>query len=413
MPDPLSPGGAAGSLRRALFVLGGANAVIVATEFIVIGLLPVLARDLGTSLAEAGLLVTAFAASAALLGPPLTVAALALPIRGTLTAILILFAASNLAAVLIADYRLLLLIRIVQGAALPAFLSLGAATVLALAAPGARGRALALANIGFVIGLIVAMPAGVALAAWGLWAPSIALLAALSLAAAILVHAGLPITRPEREARSSQWRLLAEAAFLHHLLLSVAIFSATFCAYVYLAAWLESAGFGTVSIALLLAYFGVAGLIGNQLAAKYADRIPLAATLVALAAVPLAAIAAMQVTSLLPVLLLLGLWGAAHTACVALCQVRVTLAGGDRSAFAMALNISSANLGIALGALAGGALIEAWGLHSIGWGAGAIGLVAAALAHNVRMPGSGRPANGDRAPARNGARPARQRGRRG
>ncbi|MEW6645128.1 MAG: MFS transporter [Pseudomonadota bacterium] len=66
--------------------------------------------------------------------------------------------------------------------------------------------------------------------------------------------------------------------------------------------------------------------------------------------------------------LLLAVWGIAHTASVVLCQVRVTLAGRTAPAFAMALNIAAANLGIALGALAGGLIVTRWGIAAIGWG---------------------------------------------
>lgn len=51
-----------------------------------------------------------------------------------------------------------------------------------------------------------------------------------------------------------------------------------------------------------------------------------------------------------------------------LCQVRVTLAERSMPAFAMAMNISAANLGIALGALVGGWVVTRWGVNAMGWG---------------------------------------------
>jgi predicted MFS family arabinose efflux permease len=62
----------------------------------------------------------------------------------------------------------------------------------------------------------------------------------------------------------------------------------------------------------------------------------------------------------------LAAWGIAHTALVALSSIRVTLAGKDAAAFAMTLNISAANLGIAVGAVAGGWVIDGQGLGCIG-----------------------------------------------
>jgi DHA1 family inner membrane transport protein len=112
-----------------------------------------------------------------------------------------------------------------------------------------------------------------------------------------------------------------------------------------------------------------------------ADRAPLIVIMLTLNLLSLSAAGSSMVADS-PVLLvlLLGLWGAAHTACVALCQVRVTLAGGAAPSFAMAMNISSANLGIAIGAVAGGFIVERWGVNAIGWGAAALTLITCVIA---------------------------------
>ena len=75
----------------------------------------------------------------------------------------------------------------------------------------------------------------------------------------------------------------------------------------------------------------------------------------------------------------LVLWGIAHTALFPLCQVRVMRAAPQAQALAVTLNVTAANAGIGLGALAGGASIDHWGLASLGWVAAAIALAAIAL----------------------------------
>lgn len=375
-------------LPLALIVLATATTIVVATEFIVIGLLPVMATDLGVSTAVAGYLVSAFALSASLLGPPLTLALASQPAARILTGTLLLFAVANLAAVLWPSFPVMLAVRIIQGAALPVFISVGAATVSRLSLPERRGRSLALANTGFAIGVVVALPAGVALADNGVWAPPFLALAGLALAAAALVAAVFP-RGDDSSAPSMQQssRLLIEPRFLIHLILSVTIFAAMFAAYTYLAVWLHDiAGLGNRQIALALAGFGLAGLFGNTVAAWLADRALIRATVVSIAALALAAVGLSftdQPAMRIPLFLV---WGATQTALVTLCQIRVTLAGRSMPAFAMAMNISAANLGIALGALAGGWVVARWGVNAIGWGAmgllplvvGLIAVVAAA-----------------------------------
>jgi MFS transporter, DHA1 family, inner membrane transport protein len=378
---------AAPPLGRALLVLALATTVIVATEFIVVGLLPVLATDLGVPLSQAGHLVGAFALSAALLGPPLTLAAARLSPSHVMAATLLIFGAGNLVAVLSPTYPTLLAVRVVQGAGLPLFVSVGTAAVTLLAPAARRGRILALANIGFTLGLVLALPAGVALAERGTWSISFIALGLLSVGAALLTMLAFP-PLPARyaPAPAGQARLLLRARFVTHLLLSVVSFAAMFASYTYLAAWLEDhAGLSRPAIAPALIFFGAAGLVGNAAVAAFADREPIASTLLSLCAGAAGAIGA----SLLPgqsflFYLLLGLWGVAHTAAVTACQVRVTLAGMEAPAFAMAMNISSANLGIALGALAGGLVVDRWGLAAIGWGAASLVLVAAGVAAAAR-----------------------------
>lgn len=370
-------------LRLALVLLVFATAVVVAVEFIVVGLLPVLARDLGTSLAKTGWIVGAFAGSAAILGPPLTLAATSLPPRRVLTASLLVFAASNLVAVMAPEYPVILAARIVQGAVLPVFISVGGAVAVALAPPHQRGRVLALANIGFVIGVVVALPAGVALAEGSTWTPSFLALSALALVAAGLIAAAFPggpqatPPKPDRQAA-----LLLQPLFLSHLMLSVIVFAAIFAAYIYLAAWLEDVtGMGSLGVAAALAGFGLAGLIGNAAAAWVADRAPLRATVLAVLVMAMAAIGISLLHQRLALLaLLLAVWGAAHMAAITLCQVRVTLAGERAPAFALALNIASANLGIALGSVAGGLVVDRWGVNAIGFGALGLALAASAFA---------------------------------
>jgi MFS transporter, DHA1 family, inner membrane transport protein len=362
---------AAGELPRALFVLAAASTVVVATEFIVVGLLPVLSRDFGVSTAAAGWLVGAFALSASLLGPPLTVIASSLPPRRILIGTLLLFAGGNLAALLQPSFSMVMVVRIIQGAALPVFIGVGAATIARLAPPDQRGRSLALANTGFAVGVVIAMPAGIALAENGLWMPSFVALACLAIAAAGLVMAAFPpIHDRDGQLGRETWRILLDSRFVVHLALSVAVFAAMYAPYTYIAVWLaERAGMTNSGIALALTWFGAAGLLGNATSARVADFAPLRATALAIVAMVSAVIGLSLIELPAGRALLLAVWGVAHTACVTLCQVRVTLAGRLAPAFAMAMNISAANLGIALGALVGGSVVGRWGVNAIGWGA--------------------------------------------
>lgn len=356
------------ALQRVLLLLAPAIAIVVASEFIVVGLLPLIARDLDVPLATVGRLTGMFALSAAIVGPVLTLATSRLSPRLVLIGSLLLFSIGNAMMVFLSDFSTLLAARIVQGAALPSFISVGAAVVTQLAPPARRGKALAQANIGFVIGVLVALPAGVALAQSGNWRLPLLVLAIAPIPAAALVAWFFPSTRPDRPAIPDQLDLLKRWVFLGHLLLSVMLFATMFSAYTFLAAWLErSLALPIASIAVALFLFSAAGLAGNSLAGRVADRMPVVATVLAILAlvvsINLSALAGgMIAAALVP----LAIWSIAHTAAVTLSQVRVTMAGGKAPAFAMTMNISAANLGIAIGSSAGGWVIDRQGLDAIG-----------------------------------------------
>jgi MFS transporter, DHA1 family, inner membrane transport protein len=371
------------ALSRVLILLTVATTMVVATEFIVAGLLPVLARDLQIGLAEAGDFVVAFAFSAAVIGPLLTLAATRAAPRAVLATSLLTFAGGNVVAVLAPSYGMLLAVRIVQGALLPVFISVGAATISALAPPARRGRALALANTGFVIGTIVAVPAGVALTADGVWWPAFLALSLFGFVSAGLMVTSFPdVSIARAPTLKQQAALLLQPLFLSHLSLSVATFTSMFGFYTYLAAWLEQvASLDGNGVAIALAGFGGAGLMGHATATKMADRAPLRATMLVVTTVALTGVClSVHYDNPLLLAIWLGIWGAAHTAAVTLCQVRVTLAGGCSPAFAMAMNISSANLGIALGAFYGGWVFESAGINAICYAAASLVIVVAALA---------------------------------
>jgi MFS transporter, DHA1 family, inner membrane transport protein len=386
-------------LRRVFVLLAPAIALVVATEFIVVGLLPSIATDLGVPLSIAGRLTAVFAIAAAVAGPVVTLVVSRVPPRALLAGVLVVYAAGNGVVALAGDITPMLLARAVQGALLPPFVGLGTAEVLRLAPAASRGRALAKANLGFVLGVLLALPAGIALAQGGDWRLSFVALAIAPLPVALATGLLLPHSRrthhgPPPPGPGGQLALLRRPLFLGHLALSVAIFAAMFSAYTYLGAWFEDVmGLDLNRLALALLLFGAVGVAGNSVAERVADRRPLAATVVTAAVLAIAVnVAAWTGGSVLAAVVPLLIWGVLHTAGVTLSQVRVTMAGAEAPAFALTLNISTANLGIALGALAGGWGVDHWGMAGLGVMPAALTLTALLLV----VPLSARPRPGSR-----------------
>ena len=356
-------------LNRALLLLAPAITIVVATEFIVVGLLPLISQDMQVPLAKAGQLTGWWAFSAAVAGPFVTLATSRLTLKPLLIGTLLLFAVGNALMVFVSDFTILLVTRIVQGALLPAFIGVGAAIVTRLAKPNEQGKGLARANIGFVLGVLLALPAGVVLAQGGDWRLPFLVLVILSLLTAALIGLFFPLL-PHGETPDivGQLNLLRCLPFLANLALSVLLFAAMFSAYTYLGAWVqEGLGLSVWFVALILLLLGAAGLVGNSIAGRIADDAPMRATVISiLILIGSVNLAALAHQSILMAIVPLALWGMSHTASVTLSQVRVTLAGRTAPAFAMTMNISAANLGIATGAFGGGWVIDNQGVNAIG-----------------------------------------------
>jgi MFS transporter, DHA1 family, inner membrane transport protein len=183
--------------------------------------------------------------------------------------------------------------------------------------------------------------------------------------------------------------ILSQPIVWAQLLLSAVLFAAMFAPYTYLAALLESsAGLKAAGIAGMLAWFGLAGIPGNMIAGRLSDNEPTRATSGIALILVMAWLALPYAGNGLVILLpLLATWGAAHAAAFLSSQIRVMQSAPSAPAFAAALNISAANIGIAAGAAAGGAIIEQASLTTTGIGGAALAVVAVVLASALRGMG--------------------------
>lgn len=348
-------------------------AVVVAAEFVVIGLIPAMTVELRLSPVQAGSLITVFALASALLGPVLVAATARFPVAPVLAAALLPFAA-NLLLLAVPSFPLAIGLRVLQGAALPLFMSLAA---VQLGTGRGTGPGIALLYVGVTIGGTFAPPAGSFIAGHLGWQAPMAAVGALALIGVAACLAGLPDARSDRAA--APWRLLARAALRRHLLLSTLVFAAMFTGFSYIGLLLRHAGFDDGSVTLALLAFGIAGLGGNWMAGRLAPRALPATVASGLLAAVMALAIAMGVGPFAVGLAVL-IWGAAHAAGFVFCQVRVMDAARDAPGFAGSLNISAANIGIALGSLVGGKAIELNGVTSAAWAGLLLALLAVGIA---------------------------------
>jgi predicted MFS family arabinose efflux permease len=353
-----------------ILIMAVAAFIIVTTEFLIVGLLPALARDLDVSITLAGQVVTLFAFTVMLFGPVLTARLAHVERKKLFTIILLVFAASNVLAAVATNIWVLALARFIPALGLPVFWGTASETAGQLAPPGQGGKAVAKVYLGISAALVFGVPLGTVAADAVGWRGSFWILAAVALLIGLLMHLTMPQLpgSPAQPAEHKQTAILREPRFLAHVLLSVLAFTAMFTAYTYLADILESlAGVPASQVGWWLMGFGAVGMLGNHLGGTLVDRRPLGAMVLFLVVMGGGMLAAVPAASQHGWLMLaLAAWGIAYTALFPVCQVRVMQAGAKAQALAATMNISAANAGIGLGAIFGGLGIRHFGLQSLG-----------------------------------------------
>ena len=361
----------------ALLALAIGAFAIGTTEFTPMGLLPVIADGVQVSIPSAGLLVSAYAVGVMLGAPVMTLLFSRMGKRAALMSLMLIFTVGNLLSAMAPGFYTLLLSRLVTSLNHGAFFGIGAVVAASVVPKDKQASAIA----AMFMGLTVANVGGVPLATWlgqqvG-WRLAFAGTAALGL----LTIAALWLALPKGERGQTpdvkrELAVLMRPPVLLAMGTTVLGSGAMFALYTYVAPMLTEITHASPNfIALALVLIGLGFTIGNHLGGKLADWSLDGATRLILAALAL-------VMLLLPLAMrshtgaALGLlvWGAAAFGIVPPVQMRVMQSAAQAPGLASSVNVGAFNLGNALGAVLGGAVL------SLGLGYTAVPLVGAALA---------------------------------
>lgn len=373
-----------------ILLLSAAGFTVLTTEFVIVGLLPAIARDLGVTVSQAGLLVTLFAFTVAALGPFLTAYCARFERKRLFVTILLLFAVANVIAALAPNIVVMGIARLIPALGLPVFWALASETAVDIVGPDHAGRAIAKIGFGIVCATVFGIPVGTLIGDALGWRAAFWIIAAVALAKALLLTLFLPASPARGEERTlrSQFAILRNPLMQGHVLLSIIVFCGMFTAYTYLADILERlAGFDGALVGWCLMAFGAVGLLGNSLGGRLVDHHPLIASMLFSAFMVGGLVAVVpSIHSTFGLALALAVWGVTQAAMFLVSQVRLIKAAPQAPAFAASLNIAGANLGIGLGAIVGGRVIDTLGLGQLGFAAAGFMLLGIALAWLMMRP---------------------------
>ncbi|MFI0353452.1 Cmx/CmrA family chloramphenicol efflux MFS transporter [Actinomadura sp. 9N407] len=371
----------------AIYVLGFAIFAQGTSEFMLAGLLPAMASELGVSVPTAGLLISAYAIGMVAGAPVLAMATLRLPRRTALLAFLGVFVLMHVIGALTPGYEVLFATRLIGAFASAGFFGVAVVAAVDLVPDAVKGRAVAIVIGGITVSTVLGVPGGTFLGQFLGWRSAFWTVAVLSTVAMVGIAYALP--RGRQDAASipglrDELRSMANPGLWVAYATSALTFSSMMATFSYLGAMLtDTTGLPEGSVPAVLALFGVGSLIGITIGGRIADAHPFGALTVGMTGVVLASAGiALAATNPVVVIVLVPLLGAFGLVTNPAVSVRVYANLGEVRTLAGATITSAFNVGNTLAPWLGGLVIGAgFGYRSAAWvGAGmavaALGTVA-------------------------------------
>ncbi|MDX7855839.1 MFS transporter [Aeromonas caviae] len=374
----------------ALFALTLSAFAIGTTEFVIVGLIPTIAEQLNVSLPSAGLLVSLYALGVAIGAPVLTALTGKLPRKWLLVGLMALFTVGNLLAWQAPGYESLIVARILTGLAHGVFFSVGSTIATGLVAKEKAASAIAIMFSGLTVALVTGVPLGTWIGQVFGWRETFLVVSLLGLVAMVGSILLVPGNLPKGAASSvrEQLSVLTRKPLLLVYAKTALGYGGAFTAFTFLAPILQQvSGFSASAVSLILLVYGVSVAVGNIWGGKLADRMgPLPALKLLFAGLAVVLLV-LTFTAPHPVLAVLTVlvWGAFAFGNVPGLQVLVVKQAERHTPNAVdvasGLNIAAFNVGIALGSVVGGFVVEHLGLMHTPWIGALIVLLAYGLTH--------------------------------
>ncbi|WP_413193815.1 MFS transporter [Pararobbsia alpina] len=367
----------------ALIALAIAAFGVGTSEFVIMGLLPDVAQNLGVSIPSAGMLVTGYALGVTIGAPIVAMATANVARKRALMGLITLFIFGNALCAIAPNYTILMLARIVTAFGHGAFFGIGSVVAASLVAPNKRAQAVALMFTGLTLANVLGVPLGTALGQYAGWRAPFWVVSVIALLAAAAVAFWVPSNiEMQRTSLKREFRVLRDPQVLMVLGGSALASASLFSVFTYITPILEDiAGLTPHAVTLALLTFGLGLTAGSTLGGRLADWRLMPSLLAFLGALAVVLVVfTVTMHEPLSAVVTLLVWGMFGFAIVPPLQLRVVDKANDAPNLAATLNQGAFNLGNATGAWLGGAAITAGvSLTSLPW----VGVVCVLLSLGV------------------------------
>ncbi|MBO0601880.1 MFS transporter [Sporosarcina sp. E16_3] len=371
----------------ALLALAVSAFAIGTTEFISVGLLPLISQDLDISVTTAGLTVSLYALGVMIGAPLLTSLTSRMPRKKLLLWIMIVFIVGNGIAAGATSVTILLVARVISAFSHGVFMSIGSTIAADLVPENRRASAISIMFTGLTVATITGVPFGTFIGqqfGWRFAFVAIVVIGVIGfIANSILVPSDLRQSTPTTI--RDQVKLITNSRILLVLTITALGYGGTFVVFTYLSPLLQTiTGFKQGTIVIILLVYGIAIAIGNMIGGKLSNKNPIGSLFYmfiaqAIVLFILTFTAPFKVVGLVTILFM-GLFAFMNVSglqvYVVMLAERFVPSAVD---VASAMNIAAFNAGIAMGAYVGGVVTDSIGLIHTAWIGGTMVLIAAIL----------------------------------
>jgi DHA1 family inner membrane transport protein len=358
------------AMKRSIFILAFGGFGIITTEFSVIGILPVIAREFQVSIDTAGWLLSAFALTIAMTGPFMVYLTSRINRKWLMSGAMMVFVLSNILSALAPNFTVLMIARIIPALMHPVYWSVAIAAASRQVAPKDVPKAVAVVMGGISVGTVLGVPLTTYIADLINWKGAFIAAGAVNLAALAALLTFIPsMPVPTGNTQRSQIKALGNPQLWVNLIFTTIMVAGMFSTYGYLAEYLSKVSdLNGKQISLLLLLFGGASVLGNWVSGvALSKNVMLTARLFLVTLIAVHVLAYLFGGLFVPVTIIVSIWGFIHTGGFMISQARISAEAPGAPELATSLMVSFGNAGFALGAFLGGIAINGLGIHNVIW----------------------------------------------
>lgn len=362
---------------------------LISSELLPMAVLTPMAADLGVSEGAAGQAVTLTALFAGIAAPTVALVIGRLDRKLINLTLCILVIASNMAVALTSDYFVLLAARMLLGIAIGGFFALAGATVVRLVTIEDMGKGMSIVFMGLSAGLVVAPAVATLIGEAFGWRAAFMAAAGCGLLALLLQTVLLPsVPASSATSLSSLFGLLKRPPVRVGLVVGLLFFGGEVSGFTFMRPYLETnGGLNPPAIAAALLTLGIASLAGSAIAGVFADRVLREGFGTTFLVLAVATIGLLTLSNAyVAILVFAAAWGIAIGAGPVMTQTWMGRAAPDQLEGVGALFLAVIQLGVTLGAIAGGIAVDVIGKSAPLHVTAICALLAAVLIATQRAP---------------------------